>query len=596
MGVLLAVLATGIALVATGALDPSPDATPEEGGAVDPAGSSRLRPHEVQPKPIPPGAIDVVVVERGAGPVEGVELRLSSSLASPDGDASGSVAHTDADGRARLDGDLPGFLEVASDAWAAEPPVRAVEGGQEVRVEVTTRPPFRTVLLEGTTGIGVTEWRLGTVGPRGSALSASTDGRGAASWPASRRRPTILAASDGKRRVHAFLLEVPTGRTEAVLEVPAAERTTRVRVLDAARLPVVGARVHVAAEGTGLSFETDANGEVELEHGGRAGLPLTVTAPGFVPRTTRLEGERPVEVVLAPTAGRTFRLRRLDGGEVPDGTRIRVLTRGPLAYGPEAPGLDLAGTSTDGGVRIEGLPATAFDARVGATGPGLHSISRVAGGDDPSMPLDVLVGPPRTLTVRVVPPASDGASAAVGLLWVRTTGGSACTAPSAEGWIALAEAVRAGGSDDPFGALFVRSGPGWTIEVPACPEPRAVEMGSPEGTYGCFVVAPGDPTGAREARLVHVPPDALGPQSPVRVEWAGGGAAELLPLEVRRDESGAPASPALTDSSGLVLLRLPPGRYVLGAELADGTRFEGDGPLLLPARGTPVIRLRPVGR
>ncbi len=602
VGVLLALAATAIALVATGALDPSPGSTPEDVGASDPAGSSRLRPHTMEPKPIPAGAVEIVVVERGAGPVEGVELRLSSSLSSTDDGERGLSARTDGEGRARFEGTLPGFLEVVSDAWAAEPPVRAIEGGRQVVVEVEARPPFRTVLVEGTSGIGVADWRLGTVAVRaddtrrGVALTASTDGRGAAMWPAARRRPAILAATDGKRRVHAFFLEVPAGRTEAVLEVPPVERTSRVRVLDAARRPLPGARVGGGSEGAGIAFETDANGEVELDHGGRAGLPLTVTAPGFVARSVRIEGDRPVEVVLAPTGARTFRLRRADGGEVEDGARLRVLTRGPTYYGPEAPGLDVGGTCTNGTVVVEGLPATAFDARVAVTGPGLLSLARIAAGDDPTTPIDVLAAPPRTLTVRVAAPASDGESAAVGLLWVRATGGPGCAASAADGWLALSEAVRAGGSDDPFGALVVRSGPEWTLDVPASPEPRFLEMGSPEGTYACLAVGPADAAGVREARLVHVPGEATGTPSPVRVEWATGGAAELLPLEVRRDENGAPASPALTDSSGLALLRLLPGRYVLAAELPDGTRFEGDGPLLLPTRGTPVIRLRPAGR
>lgn len=596
VGVLLALAATGIALVATGALDPSPGSTPDDVGASDPAGSSRLRPHVVEPKPIPAGAVEIVVVERGAGPVEGVELRLSSSLSSADDGERGVSARTDAGGRARVEGTLPGFLEVASDAWAAEPPVRAVEGGREVVVEVEARPPFRTVLVESATGIGVTDWRLGMVGAGGNVVTAGTDGRGVATWPAARRRPEVLAATDGRGRVHAFLLETPAGRTEAQLEVPPLESTTRIRVVDGARRPLAGARVHVGSEGTGITFETDANGEVELEHGGRAGLPLRLTAPGFVARSMRVEGGSPVEVVLAPTAGRTFRLRRVEGGEVPDGTRLRVLTRGPTSYGSEGPGLDLAGTSADASVLVEGLPATAFDARVAVTGPGLLSIARVAAGDDPSTPVDVVVAAPRTMTVRVAVPASDGESAAVGLLWVRTIGGPGCAASPADGWLALSDAVRAGGSDDPFGALVVRAGPEWTFEVPASPEPRFLEMGSPEGTYACVTVGPADAGGVREARLVHVPVEATGAPSPVRVEWATGGVAELLPLEVRRDENGAPASPALTDSSGFALLRLLPGRYVLAAELPDGTRFEGDGPLLLPTRGTPVIRLRPAGR
>lgn len=593
---LLALLTAGLALLVTGVLDPSPDATDDDLGAADPADASRLRPRTVQPKPIPSDALDVVVLERGAGPVEGVELRLSALLSAFDARDDGVVARTDAEGRARLRGTLPGFLEVSSDAWAAEPTVRAVEGGREVVVEVEPRPPFRTVLLEGTSGIGVTDWRLGTVGARGNALAAATDGRGIAVWPPSRRRPALLAATDGGRRVHAFALEVPANRAEAVLEVPPVERTTRVRVIDVARRPLPGARVCVGSEATGIGFETDANGEVELEHGGRAGLPLAVTAPGFLPRTIRVEGDRPVEVVLAPATGRTFRLRRADGLEVPDGTRVRVITRGPLAYGPEAPGLDVSGTATDARVTLEGLPADAFDARVAATGPGLLSIARIAVGDDPSTPVEVLVAPPRTLTLRVAAPASDGESASVGLLWVRTIGGAGCAASPAEGWLALSEAVREGASDDPFGAIGVRSGAEWTFEVPASPEPRALEMGSQEGTYACLVVGPADPSGPREARLLHVGADAATAPSPVRVEWATGGAAELLPLEVRRDESGAPASPAMTDSSGFALLRLPPGRYVLAAELPDGMRFEGDGPLLLPTRGTPVVRLRAVGR
>ena len=82
----------------------------------------------------------------------------------------------------------------------------------------------------------------------------------------------------------------------------------------------------------------------------------------------------------------------------------------------------------------------------------------------------------------------------------------------------------------------------------------------------------------------------------LRVEWAGGGAAEMLSLEVRTDERLGETTPALTDSAGTASVRLAPGRYVVEAVGPDGTRFAGEGPLLVPATGPVTIRLRAFGR
>ena len=92
----------------------------DEHGATTETGAEHLRRHAVPEKPVPAGAIDVLVVERGTEtPVEAVEVALVAELRDDAVEAVTGI--TGADGRVRLRGEFPGFLEIRSDRWTSDP-------------------------------------------------------------------------------------------------------------------------------------------------------------------------------------------------------------------------------------------------------------------------------------------------------------------------------------------------------------------------------------------------------------------------------------------------------------------------------------------
>jgi hypothetical protein len=108
-------------------------------------------------------------------------------------------------------------------------------------------------------------------------------------------------------------------------------------------------------------------------------------------------------------------------------------------------------------------------------------------------------------------------------------------------------------------------------------------------------VPPGEGAVTLDLRLA--PPTGASPgTSPVAtavvVEWEDGAPAALVELEVVRDERGAVPTRTTTDSSGAALVAETSGRFVVSTTRPDGSRWSGDGPLLLPAPGIPRIRLR----
>ena len=84
--------------------------------------------------------------------------------------------------------------------------------------------------------------------------------------------------------------------------------------------------------------------------------------------------------------------------------------------------------------------------------------------------------------------------------------------------------------------------------------------------------------------------------TPMQVEFADGSSAAWLGIKIRRDEAGATARNAWTDSAGTAYFEETSGRYVVEAVTNDGAKWESDGPILLPSRDPIVVRLRPVNR
>jgi hypothetical protein len=406
-----------------------------------------LRSTDRPARPVPPDAVDVVVVtaERG-DPVEGLEVRRRATLeglAVADAATGASEsAVTNAEGRVRLRGGFPAFVDVPSDAWVASPAVVATEGGRTLRFEVTPRPTARGSLLEEPAATGLAGWTVGSAEPPPDVEAPRSDARGLVTWPGRRGLPGALAATDGRRRVHAFLLHAMPGRSDVRLAVPPVARTTRLHVVDPEGRPVAGARAHVLSADSGVWVALDDGGEGDLEYGARDPVPLVVTAPGRVRRRVEADGRPELFVRLEPAAPRTFRLRRDDGADVPDGTRLVGTTTGPASYGPQGPGLAFEGAASAGLVRVDDLPSTAFEARVLVRGPGLLATAAVEAGGT-NLPTDVRVAAPRAVTLRV--------ARADGRLRRRcsrcTRRGSAAAPMAATTLRVLEDAVRAGRSD-----------------------------------------------------------------------------------------------------------------------------------------------------
>ncbi|MFO0932104.1 MAG: hypothetical protein U1E39_05285 [Planctomycetota bacterium] len=561
---------------------------------VDPAGpDARLRGADRPTRPVPPDAVDVFVVtaERGE-PVEGVEVRRRASLAglvAADAAAGASETRvTDADGRVRLRGGFPALVDVASDAFVATPAVVATEGGRTLRFEVAPRPVARGSLLEEPAATGLAGWTVGSAEPPADAEAPRTDERGLVTWPGRHGLPGALAATDGRRRVHAFLLHAMPGRSDVRLAVPPVARTTRLHVVDPEGRPVAGARAWVLSADSGVSIALDDGGEGDLEYGARDPVPLVVTAPGRVRRRAEADGRPELFVRLEPAASRAFRLRRDDGADVPDGTRLVGTTTGPSSYGPQGPGLAFEGASSGGVVRVDDLPSTPFSARVLVRGPGLLTTAAVEAGNDPAVPSDVRVAAPRPVTLHVA--RADGAPEA-SLLTLHAPRFGRCAEAGDALRAVLEEAVHAGRSDAALATLVLRAGPDATLDVPFADVPLGVEVLAADGATGCAVVPPGEGAVALDVRLA-APAAAPPAATAVVVEWEDGAPAALVELEVVRDERGAVPSRATTDSSGAALLPETSGRFVVTTTRPDGSRFSGDGPLLLPAPGIPRVRLR----
>ncbi|MBL9088291.1 MAG: hypothetical protein JNM10_14220 [Planctomycetia bacterium] len=559
---------------------------------VDPAGpDARLRGTDRPARPVPPDAVDVIVVaaERG-DPVEGVEVRrrgVLASLALADVAEHVELATTGADGRARLRGGFPAFVDVASAAWVATPAVVATEGGRTLRFEVVPRPVARGSLLEEPTATGLAGWTVGAAEPPHDAEPPRSDERGFVTWPGRRGLPGALAAGDGARRIHAFLLHAMPGRAEVRLAVPPVARTTRLHVADPEGRPVAGARAHVLSADSGVFVALDDGGEGDVEYGARDAVPLVVTAPGRVRRRVEADGRPELFVRLEPAAPRTFRLRRDDGAEVPDGTRLVGTTTGPASYGPQGPGLAFEGTVAAGLVRVDDLPSTPFTARVVVRGPGLLAAATVEAGGDPALPTDVRVAAPRAVTLRVA--GADGAPAAA-LLTLHAPRFGPCADAGDALRAALDEAVRAGRSDAALASIVLRTGPEATIDVPAADVPVGIDVLAADGAAGCVTVPPGEGPVTLDLRLA--PATAAPAATAVLVEWEDGAPAALVELTVVRDERGAVPTRTTTDSSGAALVAETSGRFVVHTTRPDGSPWTGDGPLLLPAPGIPRIRLR----
>jgi hypothetical protein len=545
---------------------------------------------------VPAGAVDVVVVERGSSsPVAGVTVALRHELAEAE-DA--QTVETDANGRARLTGAFPAFVELESDAWVSDALRVPVDEKSTVRIEVVPRTPFVVRLVDEVTGLAVPAWTIGCVD---GDLTAATrvDEHGVAALPRRRRPPELLAATDGKGRAHLFLLTAIPGRDDVRLEIPPAERSTTVRALDDAGAAVAGAIVAIGSTSTGVTIPCDERGEATLTYASRTAVPIVVSAPGRAPRAVRLDGAPSVGVVLLVTVPRRFRVRTADGTRAPDGLRLRVFTRGPASYGIDGAGSTVAGTVADEVALVPGLPAGAFEALVLVEGPGpvesprISTLARVRGGDDASQPIEVVVGPGRRFQIGKIPGEPDGPPPTA---IVRVDGRGACGADVRDEARDLAETFARGRAVDAFGACFVVRGPEAEIVLPRSAEPRRVEVLTATGELACLVVGPEEPGGTKSLGFADARASTEPPPTTLRLAWADGGTAETVWLEVRRDERGAETVPAFTDSSGTAVVRLPPGRYVVEAVAGDGTRFVGDGPVLVPSASPVPVRLQALPR
>jgi hypothetical protein len=594
-------------------------------------------------RPIPKDTVEVTVVSLDRQePVADVDVRLRNVLRGDAGETRETVAEntmndaaapaasmgqndredldvtgrTGADGRVRLSGDFPAFVELDSDAWDAIPAVVATEGGREVRFDVTPRTVPRATLLDETTGLPLVNWQLSPMSPTERPAGTEpprTDGRGMTTWTGLRHLPGVVAASDGKRRLHAFLLYALPGRTEVRLAMPPVARTTRLRVVDAERRPVAGARAFVVAQDSGVFVETDERGEVELEYGARESETLVVTAPAHMPRRVEIDGRPEVVVMLEAVATRTFRVRRPDGSDVAAGTTLRGYAFGPASYGRDGTGRRFEGTvgpaaaggAAVGVATIDGLPAGAFDAVLDVEGLDVLASVAVHAAAEVSAPIDVVAGAPRSLALHVVRGPSDGRAAepVAGLLWASGPLREGCDAgesAAAARRQSMEEAVRSGRGDRASSMIVARTGPDVPFNVPSSDVPMSVEILAADGAYGCVTVAPQDPGGSREVHVAPTGPSRVESPTVILVEWDDGAPAALVELDVTLDE--APAARAgkpvhtMTDSSGAAVLSEREGRFVVTTTRPDGTRYAGDGPLQLPSPSTPLVRLRAVAR
>jgi hypothetical protein len=595
---LVAAAAIGVLLLLlSGVLEPAVETGPGgEVASAEEGAASRLGGPERRTKPLPPDTVEVSVVTRDGGePVPDVEVRLRAMLASTDGDE-GPRARTDTAGRARLRGRWPAFVDLVSDAWTADPSVVAAEGGTAVRFQVVPRTSWRASLLDATTGLPLAGWQLCPAGLASGLAPTWTDSQGAVAWPGLARPPTLVAAGDGRRRVHSFLLYEVPGRTEVRLAMPPVARATRLKVLDPERHPVPGARAWVLATATGVAVDLDASGEADLEYGARDDVPLVVTAAGFVPRRVVLEGRPEETVVLERAAMRRFLVRRPDGTPVPDGTRVRGYTPGPASYGTPGAGLAFAGVVTEGAADITDLPAAAFEGILEVRGPEVYALVRFEAGPDPTAPTEVRAGAPRPFTLRLVRAGEGGeVGPATGLAWVHAPASASCRDGDREVRRALESAVRAGRSDEAVAVLLARTGPDVDVEMPACAEPRSVQVATPSGEVGCVAIGPEDPSGVREIRLSRAGPVATTAPTVLLVEWDDGMPAALVTLRAQGDDAAAAPEEVVTDSSGVGFLSASRGRLTFTAARPDGTRYASDGPLLLPSPGVPLVRLVPAG-
>lgn len=571
------------------------DGVPREGseatdGSPD-AGGRGLAKGKGRPAPgLPADAIDVEVIEaEGGAPVAGLRLRLAASFSRADEPPEGAVVTTtDAGGRARIVGPSPGILEVVDPSWVAREGPLAVVAGTAVRVTVARRVAYRVALSDEKTGLPLAAWAASPMGPAHEA--PRTDGLGSAELPMLRHSPSMIAAWDGGKRLHTFFLYSRASGPEVRLAVPPATKTTRIRAVDGEGRPVAGARVHPIDVETGIALDCDARGELDVEYAA-GGIVVTVSAPNWSKRSVALEGQPVLAVALSPVTRRTFRLLRLDGTLAPDGTRVRGLAHGPGGYEQRAVAVPFAGTSEGGVVTVDGLPAGTFESGLEADGPGILAMSWASVPEDPSVVVDVRVGPPRTFAFRVVGPEEGVASA--GTLWLRVGEASGCR--SADGYADLLDDVRAGGSR--VGTIRATVGPEARVDVPWSDRALGVEIADRDRGYACVRIEPGEDGGPREVRLARSRDDAASRTlTPMHVEFSDGSAAALQWIDIRRDESGATPRRAYTDSAGTAFLEETSGRYVVEATTADGATWESDAPILLPSREPIVVRLRRVDR
>ncbi len=439
---------------------------------------------------------------------------------------------------------LPGVRRRPVGGVDRHPDARGDGGRGHAAVRGRARALARASVLEEPTAAPLAGWAVGAADGALEADPARTDERGLVTWPGRRGLPGALAASDGRKRVHAFLLHAMPGRSDVRLAVPPVARTTRLRVVDPEGRPVAGARARVLAGGQRGLRRARRRGRGR--RGVRGARRRAARRDRARARATARGGRRPRDARRAPRARhgshvplaprrwhrrrRRHPRRRRDAGPRElrtrrAGPRVRRRVRRRPRPGRRPPRDPVRGARGRAGPRH---PLDRGPRRRRRPGHRHRRTRRRAAAGDA----------PRRAGRR------DARRRAAHPLHAPRFGG--CALPPDALRAALEDAVRAGRSDAALASIVLRAGPESTIEVASADVPLGVEVGADDGACGCAAVAPGDGPTTVDVR----PAPAAGPVAPTTallVEWEDGAPAALVELDVVRDERGAVPLRTTTD-------------------------------------------------
>jgi len=529
-----------------------------------------------------------------AKPVAGVGLRFHAAAAAGVWSGATVVSKSDPEGHARVEFCEGASLEVLDQAWKLESGQRVPVAAGQVNVVPLIPVLAKRLILQGEEG-RLAGWSVSFGSATAGSTPSRTDEDGTVAMPRQQPLPIFMPVAKGPR-FHLFSLKsAPASRT--TLLVPPAKYRTSLRVDVGEGRVIEGGRVFLALPRFGISVPLDDAHAADLDYG-MLQLPVTVSVPGFFPRTLSLKGEPEVVLQLAETGERTFQLVDAQGARVPDGTVVTAVLKGPDVYPPsERPRpTSTRGETTDGMATLTGLPQGPVRLLLHAQGPGIHTVRHLHLSSDGGKPLVVHVDHGRRVAFDVTSrgSAAEGSVPVHGVLSLIVERGEEYGFPPHLKLRELTPLISGRFLPWPFwvATVLASRGPRPRIELPSNDQDVCVHVVRLPDWIGSVLIHPKEDRLSVPVSLLRVGVPATSGAKRVKIHatLANGRPATYCLLHLTPRGGDAADLDLVTDGNGDVWSSRT-GTYDVWATTQDGTLLEASQVFLEPG-GSLRIRLR----